>query len=65
MTSIENMEMICVNACADAIYCFMLQPYYTCGHVMCFNPGMAINSCVQCGCKKSMSHFVMLLMNFQ
>ena len=30
----------------------MLKPYYTCGHVMCFNSGMAINWCIQCGCKQ-------------
>ena len=43
--------MICVNQCSDKKYCFTLKPYYTCGHVMCFNSGMAIHWCIQCGCK--------------
>jgi hypothetical protein len=43
--------MSCVNACEDKQYCFMLKPYYTCGHVMCFNTGININWCIQCGCK--------------
>ena len=29
----------------------MLKPYYTCGHVMCFNSAMAIEYCIHCGCK--------------
>ena len=44
-------EQICVNACSDKEYCFMLKPYYECGHVMCFSSGAAINWCIQCGCK--------------
>ena len=28
----------------------MLKPYYTCGHVMCFNTIIQINWCIQCGC---------------
>ena len=43
--------MACANACSDKNYCLMLKPYYTCGHVMCFNSAMAISWCIQCGCK--------------
>ena len=44
-------KMACVNASSDKPKCFMLKPYYTCGHVVCFNRGIAINSSIQCGCK--------------
>ena len=43
-------KMACVNACSDKQRCFMLKPYYTRGHVMCFKSGMAISWCIQCGC---------------
>jgi hypothetical protein len=43
--------MKCANACAEKQYCFMVKPYYKCGHFMCFNSGMAIDWCIQCGCK--------------
>ena len=43
--------MACVNACSHKKYCFMLRPYYTRGHVMCFNNGIAITWCIKCGCK--------------
>ena len=49
--------MNCVNACSNQKYCFMLKPYYTCGHIMCFNSGMAINWCIQCGCKPKILMF--------
>ena len=45
------MKMTCVNACSDKEYWFMLKPSYTCGHVMCFNSGMAMDWCIKCGCK--------------
>ena len=47
----REQKMACVNACSDRKYCRMLKPYYACGHVMCFNSGMAINWCIKCGCK--------------
>ena len=47
----EEQNLTCVNACSNKEMCFMLKPYFTCGHVMCFNSGMAINWCIQCGCK--------------
>ena len=43
--------MICVNACAEKRLCFMLKPYYICGHVMCFNTGVNMDWCIQCGCR--------------
>ena len=44
-------KMACVNACSDKDKRFTLKPYYACGHVMCFNNGIAINWCIQCSCK--------------
>ena len=56
--------MACVNACSDKQKCFMLKPCYTCGHVMCFTSGIAIDWCSQCGCKsKIISHSAMHLMH--
>ena len=43
--------MACVNACPNEKILFHVKPEYDCGHLMCFNSGMAIDWCIKCGCK--------------
>ena len=49
-TMIEH-NMTCANDCSNKQMCFMLSPYFTCGRDMCFDTRIAINWCIQCGCK--------------